>query len=346
MKTVLHILNTGSYSGAENVAITIIRAMSRLYPDYHCVYVSLDGPIRDKLLAEGVEFEPIEKLSRREMRRVIKKYRPSLIHAHDFTASIVSAYSTLRVPIISHIHNNTPWLKRLSVRSLAYGVSTLRYKRILGVSPSVFDEFIFGRFIRKKSEVIGNPIDLEKIKAAAQSAEVTDSYDVVFLGRLTEQKNPIKFIEVIAELSKKMPIRAAMIGDGELRGEIEACISDRGISENIHLFGFMDNPHGVLAASRLLVMTSDWEGYGLVAVEALSLGKPVVATPVGGIPTIITGGEGKLCSSVLEFSEAIALLLSDKEKYDEASALAAKRAAEIDNLGEYAEKINRFYSGE
>ena len=49
MKTVLHILNTNSYSGAENVAITLIRAMNRLYPGYRLIYVSPDGPISERL---------------------------------------------------------------------------------------------------------------------------------------------------------------------------------------------------------------------------------------------------------------------------------------------------------
>ena len=346
MKTVLHLLNTNTYSGAENVAITLIRAMKKLYPDYRLVYVSPDGPIRERLIADGVEFEPIEKISRKEVRRVIKKYRPALIHAHDFTASIVSAYSTLRVPVISHVHNNTPWLKRFCINSVVYGLSTLRYKKVLGVSPSVFDEFIFGRFVRRKSEVIGNPIDLEKIREAAESAEIKDGYDVVFLGRLNEAKNPLMFLEIIAELKKSRELKAVMIGDGEMRAEVEAKIVELGLGDTVELLGFVSNPHGILAASKVLLMTSSWEGYGLVAAEALALGKPVVATPVGGIPTIIKGGEGVLVSEVPEFVSALESLLTDEEGYREVSRLAVKRANEIDNLGEYAEKINRFYSGE
>ena len=346
MKTVLHLLNTSTYSGAENVAITLIRAMKKLYPDYRLVYVSPDGPIRERLDSEGVEFEPIEKISRKEVRRVIKKYRPALIHAHDFTASIVSAYSTLRVPVISHVHNNTPWLKRFCINSIVYGLSTVRYRKVLGVSPSVFDEFIFGRFIRRKSEVIGNPIDLEKIRDAAESAEDKRGYDIVFLGRLNEAKNPLMFLEIIAELKKRRELRAVMIGDGEMRAEVEAKILELGLGDTVELLGFVSNPHGILASSKVLLMTSSWEGYGLVAAEALALGKPVVATPVGGIPTIINGGEGVLVSEVTEFVSALESLLTDEDKYCEASRLAVKRANEIDNLGEYAEKINRFYSGE
>lgn len=345
MKTVLHILNTNTYSGAENVAITIIRAMSRLYPDYRLVYVSPDGPIRDRLSAEGVEFEPVQKLSRREMRRVVKKYSPDLIHAHDFTASVVSAFAT-RVPLISHIHNNPPWLGRICPRTLAYGLTSPRYKHVLGVSPSVFEEYIFGGLIKKKSHVIGNPIDLQTIRDAAERAENIDGYDVVFLGRLSEPKNPVMFVDVIAELLERVAVRVAMIGDGEMKECVKERIESLGLGECVTMLGFLDNPHGVLASSRLLCMTSTWEGYGLVAAEALALGKPVVATPVGGVPTIITGGEGRLCESVTDFVLAIESLLKDGDEYSSASRLALKRASEIDNLGEYAEKINRFYSGE
>ena len=345
MKTVLHILNTNSYSGAENVAITIIRAMNKRYPDYRLIYVSPDGPIRERLLAEGVEFEPIEKISRREIRRLIKKYHPDVIHAHDFTASIVSALST-RVPVISHIHNNCPWLKSFCVKSLAYGVSCLRYRRMLGVSPSVFEEFIFGKFFKKKCEVIGNPIDLEKIREASASADIKDGYDIVFLGRLTEAKNPALFVEIIGEVAKRVDVSAVMIGDGELRADTEKKISELGLSDTVRLLGFIDNPHGVLLSSRLLVMTSAWEGYGLVAAEALALGKPVVATPVGGIPTIIIGEEGRLCSETSEMVDAIVSLLTSDEEYAAASRRATERAGEIDNLATYTAKINHYYSGE
>jgi glycosyltransferase involved in cell wall biosynthesis len=137
-----------------------------------------------------------------------------------------------------------------------------------------------------------------------------------------------------------------MIGDGELKSDTEKKISELGLFDTIRLAGFMDNPHGILAASRLLVMTSAWEGYGLVAAEALALGKPVVATPVGGIPTIIIGEEGRLCSETSEMVDAIVSLLTSDEKYAAASRRATERAGEIDNLTTYTAKINHYYSGE
>ena len=345
MRTVLHILNTSTYSGAENVAITIIRAMSARHTDCRLIYVSPDGPIRERLNKEGVEFEPITSVSVKEIRRVVRKYRPDMIHAHDFTASIVSAAATLRTPVISHIHNNVPWLKRLCPRSIVYGLSCIRYRRILGVSPSVFDEFVFGGLIKKKSHVVGNPIDLSITREAKEHADIRDGYDVVFLGRLSEAKAPLEFVEVIGELSKRIKVSAAMIGDGELRDAVSEKISTLGLSDTVKLLGFMDNPHGVLGASRALCMTSKWEGYGLVAAEALALGKPVVATRVGGIPTIL-GEIGYLCDSKDEMINSLMALLGDAELYREASHRALERAAELDNVGEYIDGLNRIYTEE
>ncbi len=345
-KNILHILNTNSYSGAENVAITIINHFKKSNSDYRLVYVSLDGPIRSVLKNNGIEFEPIRKVCIKEIRRVVKKYKPAAIHAHDFTASIVSAFSTFKTPVISHVHNNSPWIKKLGLYSIVYGISCIRYKKILGVSPAVFDEYVFGKCFKNKELVMANPIDLEKIRLAAKTATINDGYDVVFLGRLVEPKNPLLFLDIIRELSKIQEISACMIGDGELRSEVEKKISEYNLEDKITLVGFIENPHGILNKSKILCLPSKWEGFGLVAVEALSLGKPVVASPVGGILTIIKGSEGCLCNTKQEFVEALKNLLQNKQAYELASTKAFERANEMDNVKTYIETLEGVYNEE
>lgn len=345
-KTVLHILNTSSYSGAENVAITIIQNFQKKNSNYRFVYVSLDGSIRMVLENNGIEFEPIKKVCVKEIKRVIKKYKPSVIHAHDFTASIVSVFSTIKIPVISHIHNNSPWIKKINVKSIAYGVTCFRYKKIIGVSPSVFNEFIFGKCFRKKEMVAGNPIDTQKIRNQAKNAVVNRSYDVVFLGRLTEPKNPLLFVEIINDLNKNKSVSACMIGDGELRSSVEGKIAEYGLKNVVTLEGFIENPHGILNNSKILCLPSSWEGFGLVAVEALALSKPVVASPVGGIPTIIVGEEGCLCANKEEFVVALKNLLNDENEYQKASNKALIRANEMDNIETYVKALERIYSEE
>ena len=344
-KTVLHVLNTGSYSGAENVAITIIESFRKFgFDDFDFVYVSLEGSIKDVLNEKNIRFEPVKNMSLREVRRVIRKYCPDIIHAHDFTASIMCAVVSGKIPVISHIHNNSPWIKKYCVNSFVYGLSCLKYKYILGVSNSVFDEYVFGKYIQNKAMVIGNPVDINKIREKADVAEDKSSYDVVFLGRLAEPKNPLGFVDIIEKVSERIPdITAVMIGSGELESEVSNRICVKKLNKNITIKGFMSNPYGILKASKILCMPSKWEGYGLAAIEALALGKPVVTSPVGGLMEIVNSSCGDLCEDNKTFVDSIISYIYNNEIYEKKSFSANKRAEELDNIQFYIKKIGKIY---
>jgi len=189
---ILHILNTGSYSGAENVVITIIQNTANNLDN---IYLSLNGSIRDILNEKKIRFYAVEKLSVHNIRKAIRELKPDIIHAHDFTAGIIASLSTSKIPIINHLHNNSPWIKEVGINSIAYGLSCLRYRKILTVSDSVMNEFVFGYWFKKKSIVVGNPIDVRTIYSKIENIELTEfpESDVLFLGRLSDQKNPIFF---------------------------------------------------------------------------------------------------------------------------------------------------------
>lgn len=259
---ILHVLNTGSFSGAENVVISIINEFQkRNIENIELIYVSLEGSIRKRLEKEKIKYEPIKKMSVGEIKRVIKKYNPDIIHAHDFTASIICAVSAQKIPVISHIHNNCPWLKKICLKTLAYGMTCFKYKYMLGVSDSVFEEFIFGRFFDKKEKIVGNPISVELIRRKTDGSNSGEEYDIAFLGRLSEPKNPLKYIEIINDIQCEMPVKAVMIGDGELREIVEEKIQELGLEEIINLKGFLENPYEILQKCKVLCMPSRWEGF-------------------------------------------------------------------------------------
>lgn len=339
MKVIIHVLAMNSFSGAENVAITLIRSLQRR-GGYRFIYASPDGPIRQVVEANGIEFAPLKKLCILELRRLFKAHQPDMIHAHDYTAGLLCAATAGRTPMISHLHNNPPWLKHVNPRTLAHGLSCLRYQKILGVSQAVFDDFIFGKLFRHKQLVVGNPMEPERVRRMARQKPAEQGYDVVFLGRFMPQKNPLLFLQVIEALRALRPeTTAVMIGEGELRPEIEAFIREHGLQSAVTLTGFLNNPHPILAASRLLCMTSSWEGFGLAAMEAMSLGKPVAATPVGGLPAIITGDEGCLCRNREEFVRFLLTMLTEPSAYAHRSAAALRRADEMSNMDAYATLI-------
>ena len=340
MLKVMHVLNTGKYSGAENVAITIINSMKNVA---EATYVSLNGPIKEYLRENDINYFPIQKLTISRIKTAIKECQPDIIHAHDFTAGIICAASGTNIPIVNHIHNNSPWIKRYCLKSFLFAVSCFRYKRILTVSDSVMNEYVFGGWFKNKTEVVGNPIDINKVRNLAGD-NVKKIYDIAFLGRLSYPKNPHFFLDIVADLKKRIPhIRAIMIGDGELRNEVENHITNENLNENINVVGFQKNPYQYLKQAKILLMPSVWEGFGLAAIEALALGIPVLCSSVGGLPNIVDDACGKICKEKKEYSDMIIQLLNDECLYEMESQGAFNRAKCFDNLSNYSTKMLNLY---
>ena len=345
-KKVIHILNTNKYSGAENVAITIINNVNK-NEKFKCLYMSPEGEISKVLKRNGIEYIPVKKLSCREIIRICKKYNPDIIHAHDFRASIYSAFSGKKIKIISHIHKNDPKMKGINIYSFLYLISALKYKKIIMVSESIKNEFKFSKFIDKKIEIIGNPIDTKGIIKKSEENSDEIKYDVAYLGRLSPEKNPLEFIEIIKGLKPKNEnIKSIMIGNGQLENKCINKISKYKLDKNIKMAGFVENPYSILKNAKILCITSNWEGFGLAAVEGLTLGLPIVARNVGGLKELVTEDCGVLFKDTLEAIKNIEQMLKNTELLKFRSQMAKNRANKLDNINEYTRDIINVYRGE
>ena len=151
------------------------------------------------------------------------------------------------------------------------------------------------------------------------------------------------FLELVKRVSEVYPeLRAALVGDGELRGGVERLIEERGL-KNVSLIGFDPNPYRIMARSKIVAMTSEYEGFGLVAAEAMTLSKPVLALPAGGIDEIarLAGG---LCADIDDMAEKAAQLLTDAGKYDAASEAAYRASFAYTDTEAYYSKIKEIYA--
>ena len=111
----------------------------------------------------------------------------------------------------------------------------------------------------------------------------------VCIGRLTYQKAQWRAIEAMAEVVRAHPhARLLIIGDGPLRPLLEARIAERGLQASVHLLGIRKNVFPYVRRARALVLPSYFESFGLVLVEALSVGSPIVATDCDFGPREIT----------------------------------------------------------
>ncbi len=345
---VLYLTPTGVFSGGERVTLSIAGEM-RLR-GHETVYCGLEGPVRSHVEAAGVPFLALPRFTTETVRRAVAQCAPDLIHTMDFRASTYAALTGL--PFVAHLHNNPPWLPGLSPNVFAMRFFCRRAARILTVSESVMGEFRYGAAFLDKTAVLGNAVDLAAVRKAAEEplpACLADrgarGFDLAFFGRLTEQKQPLRFLDVLAALRKRLPeLTAVMVGEGELRPQVEEGIRVNGLSDCVMLTGFLKNPFPVLKRSRLLVMPSAWEGFGLAAVESMALGLPVLASPVGGLAGIVGPDCGVLCETDPDFTDAAERLLTEEARYAAFSQAALRRAGDYGDLAGYFDAIAGLYT--
>ena len=341
---ILNILKSSSRNGAENVVIQTIQGIKYIDPMYNAIYVSMDGAIKNDIANEEIVSEFIQKLDCKEIRRLVKKYRPDIIHAHGYTASVLCALSMVKVPIISHLHGNPPWIRQVNFRTLLYGLSSKRFKCIIGVSEEVLSENTFYNIFKTKALVQSNPINIDKIRKLASDGEITEQYDIAFVGAFREAKNPIGFIKIISAVDAIKPVKAVMIGSGPQWERVVEEIKRYDLREHIKLTGKVSNPYGYIKNSKIMCAPRKWEGYGLAIAEALALGKPIVASPVGGIPYLLSNGGGVLCETTNDYVNVINKLLTDSEFYIKLSESALLNAQQMCTIEEYCQKIISVYN--
>ena len=108
--------------------------------------------------------------------------------------------------------------------------------------------------------------------------------------RLAEAKNYPLMIEAFTMLRQRMPARLCILGQGELEGTLRQLIAERGLTESVTLAGFQANPWKYIARADVFVLTSRYEGFGNVLIEAMACDVPVVATASAGTRDIVQHG--------------------------------------------------------
>lgn len=338
---VLHILSSSSYSGAEHVAINIINLMS---DQFVSIYSSPDGDIRYILEKYNINFFPLKSMSFFNVRNAIKNIKPDIIHAHDFRASIIAALASPKSKIISHLHSNPLWIQRINLYTILYTAMSIFFSKIIVVSKSIINEFKLRNCFRKKTIVVYNIVDYEKIKKMSENKNV-EGADLIFVGRFTKEKDPLRFIHIVKKIKKKNKnITALMLGKGELVDECNQLIERLDLRTNIKILGFVENPYAYMRNSKILVIPSRWEGYGLVALEAMALGLPVLATKVGGLQEVIIDKEtGFFCDTDEDFVTRINEILNSPDLYTELSLKSYCRAKKISDVYQFKSTFANIY---
>jgi L-malate glycosyltransferase len=180
--------------------------------------------------------------------------------------------------------------------------------------------------VNGRIEIVAGGID----PAAFDSSQRAPEFDLVLVARLVPIKQIDRYLQVVAAVRRSVPgVRAAIVGDGPLRAELEATAADLGVRDAVTFAGQQSDVAAWLVRSRIFMLTSSSEGLALSLMEAMMCGLPAVVSRVGDLSDLVSEGEnGHLveASSVEAFAAAIVPLLQDPARYA-AFSLAARRSA-------------------
>jgi len=342
---ILHLLQSNRFSGAENVVCQII-GMMKENPDLVMAYSSQDGQIREALAERNIDFYPLSGgLKVSEVKRVIKEFKPDVIHAHDMRASFIGALAAGKTKIIAHIHNSDFEARKISPKSLAFLLTKFKYKNVIWVSDSCFNSYIFHKAFSKKSKILYNVIDAKSVIDRANEDLKKYDYDLAYVGRLANPKNPLRLIKIVGFLKqKKQDVKVAIVGSGNLEQSVINEAERLGVKENIVFHGFMANPLGILKSAKIMVMTSDREGLPMVALEAMALGIPIVSTPTDGLCEIVKPGvTGFLEWDEQKFAEHLFSLITNEQQQKEFSKATLEEFKKLNDTNKYKEVLNYVY---
>lgn len=343
---ILYLLQSTRFSGAENVVCQII-SMLKNKTEFEMIYCSPDGQIRESLNERNIPFEPIEELSVKEVKRVINKYNPDIIHAHDRSACAVAAMASKSIPVVAHIHvNNNSGMASL-LKNVVLTCFARKYRHIFWVSDSAYDEFQFKSIVSRKSSVLYNVIDMKSLSEKADSDAAEYDYNIVYVGRLSYQKNPERLIKILhSVIQKKTDMKVAIVGNGEYEQFVVDYIRNNSLDKNINYLGYSNNPLKIIRSSKVLVMTSRFEGTPMVALEAQCLGVPIVSTPVDGMKKVVHNGEnGYLTDSDDEIVDHLIEIVADENKQKTLSENSLRQAMCYNDMDKYCASIIGAYCG-
>lgn len=355
LRSLLYVLPTTAVGGAETKFFNIIKKMKGLKS-----ILLTNRSVAGYFSIPGVNVYHFEEYGCREplpvsaenalnyaraIRNIVRKEKTDCIvgimHTGSFYASLARDIFRLKVPLIGTIEGNISAFFRkeernptLLEKSLLWYL--LRRPFLLSVpSGGVKDDLVknFG-IPERRIAVIYNGIDAEGVrKMAAEGADIADDYygkTIVTACRLNAQKDFLTLLRAFREVRTKIEARLVIVGDGELRGEIIRQARDLGIDGYVMITGFQKNPFGYFKTADVFVLSSFFEGFGNVIVEAMALGVPVVATdcPSGPGEIIQRGINGFLVpiQDHHAMAEAILKLLEDGDIRSEFKVRGIERA--------------------
>jgi len=296
--------------GAERVALSLIKSFVARGYRVDLLLMSVRGELLPLLPAE-VEIIDLGATRIRGVVRPLAKYlaraRPAALHISMWPLTVAGVIAGLvsrsrtRIIVADHSALSKQYAGRGSAhrRFLRWSMRLLYPRadaRVVVAVDTARDLSALSGLPLESFEVIHNPVDPPNSASPAPDIALlwsgTTGRRILSVGRMTAEKNQLLLLEAFAELAESSDVRLAILGDGALRGELEKRARKLGVADRVNMPGFVIDPAPYYRSANLFVLSSNFEGYPLVLIEAMRCGLPIVSTDcVSGPAEILGGGE-------------------------------------------------------
>jgi glycosyltransferase involved in cell wall biosynthesis len=371
---ILHVIDTSEIGGAQQSIFDIIHSLNEDFRfsvailgrsgQFTLVYKNLHVPVY--LLGESSSTWGLAPFIR--LISLVRKIKPDAIHAHLFKSSILATFvaKIFSISLILHDHSNmspqglriyfqNPFL--LGTYRFLYAFCSRLSDQIIVLLPETKQKYIRNYLVpSEKLTVIPNTINLNKFNETLSPPNEslrallglpTDTHLVMMIGRLEPEKGWMTFVDVAAMLmNHNPPIYFIGIGEG---GELQNIIEQIKILkiDNLFLLGYRPDVAQLLQQADVFLLTSLQEQFGIVILEAMAVGCPVVATRCEGPAYILSHGKTGLLAPVGDAAELAACVewLLDHPTIRQEIAEAAKIEVAANYSSAYlAQTIQAVYS--
>lgn len=326
---ILHILPYLYLGGTERHVYQLMKGLS---PAHQVMLLAPDGPSRrlfDEANLPYALFESFDKgffigyqSFRTAMDNLIKSFNPDIIHVHAAHELVFLARRAVKdIPVIFTLHGY-----QKSFGDFSYRFSALICNRwvdqVICVSRSEKDKFLTFGGREELAHVVYNGIDQPTVARLAdyvrKELNLSDE-DLLIgtVGRLERNKGAHLLLEafnlLMRETLGRLSLKLMIVGEGAEQNRLSEMCQRWGISDRVIFTGYRYDAPDLINALDIFVLPSLEEAFGLAAVEAMALKKPVVASNVGGIPEIVVSGETGILvePSSINFKKALQSLIRE-----------------------------------
>ena len=360
---IIHLICTLEPGGSERLLVDLCKVND--YSTNSIVVVIINNIVDNVLLSElKVTGAEVIELKRRPkgpklkyillVRKLIKSVKPQILHMHDDISVFLGTLSSLwmRHKTICTLHETNLWKTWLKEKITKY-ISIKLIDRFIAISEAVKDDFMLGTSMNEERiNVVANGIPLEKFR---RRGECSNPREIICVARLVHiKKGQDILIRAISILKKEgMECFCKLVGKGESRQYLEVLSKKCNVADNIIFLGNRSDVPELLANAGIFVLPSRYEGFGIVIIEAMAAGIPVIASKIDGPKEIISHGQNGLLfenENVIDLAEKIKMLCNDNNLRDRLvnNALVSAQEYSIEKMYEryisaYTDIIGKSY---